>query len=178
MLVLLVNNFTKILCTIINKKSMKKIILIAGCLFAFNAFNAQEEPSTKTIHGKGEHNAEAKHPEKREKQTAEQRAQKTVNKINEVVSLTEAQKPKMYDFALTRAKGMEAVREKYKGQPDKKEALQAEITEIRKAFRVNAKAILTPEQLEKAKTTSENHKAEKAEKNKGTATDAVLDGKD
>lgn len=157
---------------------MKKIILIAGCLFAFNAINAQDEPSTKKINDKGEQHAEAKHHVKKEKQTVEQHAQKAVDKINEVVSLTEAQKPKIYELALTRAKGIEAVREKYKGQPDKKEVAQAEITEIRKAFRTNAKAILTPEQLEKARAASKNHKAEKANKNRGTATDAILDDKD
>ena len=129
---------------------MKKVILMAACLFTLTTvIKAQEASTTKvTAGGKGKHD---------KKLTPEQRAQKSVDQLNIVVTLTEDQKPKVYDLALTRAKNVDVVREKYKGQPDKKEIAKTEIKAIHQTYRQGVKAILTPEQLAKEKA----HKAAK-----------------
>lgn len=133
---------------------MKKVILLAACLLTITiASNAQETKTT----------TEPKQAIKQEKQrTPEQHAQKSVNQLNANVTLTEDQKPKIYDLALTRAKDMEVVREKYKGQEDKKETMKAEISIIRKAYRQGLKTILTSEQLAKEKAANDT-KGEESE---------------
>ena len=146
---------------------------MAACLFAFNAINAQEPVPTapkgnekQTVTGK---------KQGVKKETAEQRAQRIVDRLDSEVTLAADQKTKVYDLALTRTKNADAIREKYKGQADKKEVAKAELTEVRQSFRKEVKAILTPEQLEKLKAKA---KANKAQKNKAAATDALTDDKD
>jgi Spy/CpxP family protein refolding chaperone len=133
---------------------MKKVILLAACLFTLTTVsNAQETTTTN----------QPKQAVKQERHmTPEQHAQKSVNQLNANVTLTEDQKPKVYDLALTRAKDMEVVREKYKGQEDKKETMKAEISVIRKAYRQGLKTILTPEQLAKEKAANDT-KGEESE---------------
>ena len=123
---------------------MKKVILLAACLFTIStAINAQEAPGKpRAEHAKGE---------QREKLTHEQRAQKQVDSLNVEVTLTEAQKPKVYDLALAKIKKVEEIRNKYKGQPENKETSKTEVAAVRKEFQKNVKAVLTPEQLEKLK---------------------------
>ena len=122
---------------------MKKVILLAACLFVLTTVsNAQEVTKNATKDGVGSHD---------KKLTPEQHAQKSVNQLNSNVTLTEDQKPKVYDLALTRAKDMEVVREKYKGQEDKKEVMKAELSVIRKTYHQGLKTILTSEQLAKEK---------------------------
>lgn len=133
---------------------MKKVILLAACLFTLTTVsNAQEVTKNATKDGVGSHD---------KKLTPEQHAQKSVNQLNANVTLTEDQKPKVYDLALTRAKDMEVVREKYKGQEDKKETMKAEISAIRKAYRQGLKTILTSEQLAKEKAANDT-KGEESE---------------
>lgn len=146
---------------------MKKVILMAACVFALNTINAQEptpvaKQKTKTAAGKQQAVKNA---------TPEQHAQKTVDKLTQAVGLSEDQKTKIYELALTRSKEVQAVREKYKGQADKKETAQAEMETIRKTFRKSAKSVLTAEQLEKLK-------AGKADKNKAAKTESALDDQD
>ena len=127
---------------------MKKIILLAACLFTLTTVsNAQEVPKNGTKGGVGTHD---------KKMTPEQHAQKSVNQLDANVILTEDQKPKAYNLALTRSKDMEAVKEKYKGQEDKKETMKAEISVIRKTYHQGLKTILTPEQLAKEKVAHDN----------------------
>ena len=123
---------------------MKKVILLAACLFVLTTVSNAQEVVTKnaTKDGVGSHD---------KKLTPEQHAQKSVNQLNSNVTLTEDQKPKVYDLALTRAKDMEVVREKYKGQEDKKEVMKAELSVIRKTYHQGLKTILTSEQLAKEK---------------------------
>ena len=140
---------------------MKKVILMAVCLFTLttviNAQGKSTAPLPENSKGKAQ-----------KKLTPEQRAQKSVDELNAVVTLTEDQKPKVYDLALTRAKDVDAVREKYKGQPDKKELAKTEIKAIHQTYRQGIKTILTPEQLAKEKA----HKAAKGNTGKG-ATEEV-----
>lgn len=140
---------------------MKKVILMTACLFALTTVIKAQEASTTTVTA----GSKARHEKK---STPEQRAQKSVDQLNAVVTLTEDQKPKVYDLALTRAKNVDVVREKYKGQPDKKELAKTEIKAIHQTYRQGIKAILTPEQLAKEKA----HKAAKGNTGKG-ATEEV-----
>lgn len=133
---------------------MKKVILLAGCLITLAA-NAQETTTAKPKNVSKEDRMKAKG------NTPEQRAQKSVDQLNAVASLTDEQKPKVYDLALTRAKNVDAVRAKYKGDDTKKDIAKSEIEAIRKTYRQSVKALLTPEQLEKVKAKGKEMKEAK-----------------
>lgn len=133
---------------------MKKVIVMAVCLFAVTtSINAQESPK-KPGAAKAGMNKEVK-----QKATVAERAQKSVDALNAEVALTEEQKAKVLALATTRATNVDAIREKYKGQKESKEAAKKEIEAVRKEYRQSVKAILTPEQLETLKT---KHKEKKA----------------
>ena len=133
---------------------MKKVIVLAACLFIVsNVMNAQESQK-KPAATKAETNKEAK-----QKLTVEQRAQKSVDELNSEVTLTDEQKTKILALATTRATNIDAIRAKYKGQKENKEVAKTEIEAVRKEYRQNVKAVLTPEQIEKLKA---KHKEKKA----------------
>lgn len=90
--------------------------------------------------------------EKQEMKTPEERAQKSVDHLNKAVGLSEEQKTKIYDLALNRAKSVDAIKEKYRGQQGSKETAKNEIIAVKKEYRQGVKAVLTPEQLEKLKS--------------------------
>ena len=125
---------------------MKKLILLAAfAIGGTSVSNAQEiikEKEVKKVkEGKKQH----------EIKTPEERAQKSVDHLNNAVGLSDDQKTKIYDLALNRAKKVDAVKEKYKGQPDGREKSKGVITTIKKEYRKSVKGILTPEQLTKLK---------------------------
>ena len=130
---------------------MKKVILIAASFFAFvTTANAQQKttiPQQKT-------QAIAK-----EKLTPEMRAQKTVDDLVKEVSLTDNQKPKIYGIALERAKKIDEVRTKYKGQKENREVAKQEIVAIRKESRKEVLASLSPEQVAQLKAKHKEMKA-------------------
>ncbi len=134
---------------------MKKIILLAACLFTIStAVNAQEsaKKSTSTESStRGEKGT-------REKATPEQRAQKNVDNLNAVAGLSDDQKTKVKDLATTRITKADAIKAKYKGQDANKETMQNEIATVRKEYRQSVKAILTPEQIEKVKARKKEAK--------------------
>lgn len=101
----------------------------------------------------------------KQKLPPEQRAQKSVDELDKIVGLSSDQKNKVYNLALERAKAVDAVFEKYKGQPDKKELAKQEVHEIRKKYRQGVKNILTPEQIEKLK---QHHKANHSQSSKNS----------
>lgn len=127
---------------------MKKIIFLVACLFTLStAVTAQTDQNNKVERAS------------KQKLTPEQRAQKHVDRLNTEVSLSEDQKPKVYDLALSTVKKVDEIKAKYNGQPDSKDAAQKEIQPIKKEFQKNVKAILTPEQLEKLKVKQQEMKA-------------------
>ncbi len=133
---------------------MKKVIVLAACLFVVsNVMNAQESQK-KPAATKAETNKEVK-----QKLTVEQRAQKSVDELNSEITLTDEQKTKILALATTRATNIDAIRAKYKGQKENKEVAKTEIEAVRKEYRKNVKAVLTPEQIEKLKA---KHKEKKA----------------
>ena len=128
---------------------MKKIIVIAACLFSLTSVvNAQEAaaPATRA------------HSQK-EAGTAEQRAQKQVDRLSAEVSLTEAQKPKVYELTLTRVKKVDEIKAKYKDPNDKERT--AALATVKKEYREALKALMTPEQIEKAKSKAKEMRAAK-----------------
>lgn len=129
---------------------MKKVILLAACLFTLSTATTAQEASKK-------HNTEKKAP--KEKMTPEQRAQKHVDGLNSEITLTEEQKPKIYDLALAKVKKVDEIKTKYKGQPENKDVAQREIQAVKKEFRQNVKALLTAEQLEKLKAKHQEMKS-------------------
>jgi periplasmic protein CpxP/Spy len=139
---------------------MKKVILLAACLFAIStAVNAQETPrkdrSEKVNHGKAN----------KEKMTPEQRAQKNVDNLNAIASLTEDQKMKVKELATTRITKADAIRTKYKGQEENKDVAKKEISAVQKEYRQSVKALLTPEQIEKVKAKKKEGKSDKDAEN-------------
>jgi len=127
---------------------MKKVILIAACLLSLTTVNAQQAASgeRKTAH------KEAKNA------TPEQRAQKHVDGLAAEITLTEDQKPKIYDLALAKVKKADEIRAKYK-TAENKEGKEAEMKALKKEFHKNVKAVLTPEQIEKLKAAKAAGKA-------------------
>lgn len=146
---------------------MKKVILMAVCLLTITSVMNAQQPTTIAHPQNPDQNAKAL-----KKGTPEQRAQKSVDELNSTVVLNEDQKPKVYALALIRTKDIDAVKEKYKGQEDKKQTADAEIKVIRKTFHEGVKALLTPDQMAK-------FKASKEEKNKqGANKEGASEGKD
>lgn len=129
---------------------MKKVILIAACLCTLSvSVKAQEVSQTVKTERKDNH----------QKLTAEQRAQKNVDELNTTATLTEDQKVKVKNLAIDRITKVDAIRTKYKGQAENKETMQKEIGAVRKEYRKNVHALLTPEQLEKVKAKNKEAKA-------------------
>jgi Spy/CpxP family protein refolding chaperone len=127
---------------------MKKVILLAVCLFSIATVSKAQEAQRKQNTEKTKH----------DKLTLEQRAQKHVDGLNAEVTLTEEQKPKVYDLALAKVKKVDEIKAKYKDQPGNKDIAQRELQATKKEFRQNIKAILTPEQLEKFKAKTQEMK--------------------
>lgn len=135
---------------------MKKVILIAAVVFGTGSLvNAQEvikeQDAKEHKEVKGGKNVKGQPKGKQTMKTPEERAQKSVDHLNKAVGLTDDQKPKIYDLALTRAKKVDEVRAKYKGQQGSKETAKNEIIAIKKEYRQGVKTVLTPEQMEKLK---------------------------
>jgi Spy/CpxP family protein refolding chaperone len=148
---------------------MKKVILLATCLFAASTTISAQEAAVKT-------KTEAAPNQKNEvRMTPEQQAQKNVDKLNAEVGLTEDQKTKIHALALNRVTKANEIRHKYKGQPENKETAHKEIDILRKEYRKEVTALLTPEQLEKIKVKNKGMKAA----NDGKPADSnVIDAND
>ncbi len=147
---------------------MKKIILLAACLFSLStSVNAQEvaKKSTST--------SSVTKTEKgtKEKMTVEQRAQKNVDDLNSVATLSDEQKTKVRELATARITKADAIRVKYKGQPENKETQDKELVSLRKEYRQTIQALLTPEQQEKVKAKNKEMKAAKKTENSIDAND-------
>lgn len=126
---------------------MKKIILLAAGLFAFATATQAQETTERTASA-----ATVKH----ERLTPEQKAQRNVDEIDRVASLTAEQKVKVKELALTRITKMQELRTKYK---DQSELVQKEQREIKQSFKEGLKSVLTAEQQEKLKAKAQERKA-------------------
>jgi Spy/CpxP family protein refolding chaperone len=113
------------------------------------------EQNAKMEEKKAAHKAAA--AEHKQKVSPEQRAQRSVNKLDETITLTPDQKTQVYGLALTKTRKMQAIREKYKGQPEQKEAAKKEMKIIHEDYRIALKPILTPEQAAKMEACRKEH---------------------
>jgi Spy/CpxP family protein refolding chaperone len=120
---------------------MKKIIIALSFALITSAISAQDT------------SAVARHM----KATPEQIAQHITGHLEKKVSLTAEQKPKVYDLALANATKMNAIREKYKDQPEKKEERQKEMKAARDEYKAGLKTILSPEQCAKLDSMKQGH---------------------
>ena len=128
---------------------MKKIILLAAGLFVFATATQAQETTERTA---------ATANVKQERMTPEQRAQKNVDEMDKIATLTADQKVKVKELALTKISKMQEIRTKYK---DQAELAQKEQRQVKKDFSQSLKSILTPEQQEKLKANARERKTNK-----------------
>lgn len=135
---------------------MKKVILLVLVAITTTLSFAQNNKGTKT----------------ESKLTVEQRAQKNVDKINQIVGLTPEQQSKAHTMSLERITKMRDAKTKFKGSENevaRKQAFQS----IRAEFKQQLKRLLTPEQLAKLKAHQKAQK-EKTQKGKPQMDDDAL----
>ena len=135
---------------------MKKIILIAASLVALTSVTTAQEVTTK---------AEAKAKREMRHKDPEQRAQKHVDRLNNMVTLTDAQKVKVLEIAKVKVQKADAIREKFKNDPEKENKMYPEMDAVKQEYHKSVKALLTAEQLKKlkAKQTELNSAGQPAE---------------
>jgi vacuolar-type H+-ATPase subunit I/STV1 len=122
---------------------MKKIILITASIVALTSVSfAQEVP--KEVKSKAKNEKRQKDPE--------QRAQKHVDRLNNMVTLTDAQKVKVLELATIKVQKADAIREKFKNDPEKENKMYPEMDAVKQDYHKSVKAILTAEQLKKLKS--------------------------
>lgn len=121
---------------------MKKIILIAVSLVALTSVSSAQEVTTK---------AEAKAKREMRHKDPEQRAQKHVDRLNNMVTLTDAQKVKVLEIAKVKVQKADAIREKFKNDPEKENKMYPEMDAVKQEYHKSVKALLTAEQLKKLK---------------------------
>lgn len=121
---------------------MKKIILIAVSLVALTSVSIAQEVNTK---------AEAKAKREMRHKDPEQRAQKHVDRLNNMVTLTDAQKVKVLEIAKVKVQKADAIREKFKNDPEKENKMYPEMDAVKQEYHKSVKALLTAEQLKKLK---------------------------
>ena len=121
---------------------MKKIILIAVSLVALTSVSIAQEATTK---------AEAKAKREMRRKDPEQRAQKHVDRLNNMVTLTDAQKVKVLEIAKVKVQKADAIREKFKNDPEKENKMYPEMDAVKQEYHKSVKALLTAEQLKKLK---------------------------
>ena len=96
------------------------------------------------------------------KKTIEERATAQADSIQTTTGCSDDQKAKIYTLVLARDQKIKTIREANKGGD--KEAMKKEIRPIRKQFREDLKAILTPEQFAKLKMEEKEKREEKGKK--------------
>ena len=121
---------------------MKKIILIAASLVALTSVTTAQEVTTK---------AEAKAKREMRHKDPEQRAQKHVDRLHNMVTLTDAQKVKVLEIATIKVQKADAIREKFKNDPEKENKMYPEMDSVKQEYHKSVKALLTAEQLKKLK---------------------------
>ena len=109
--------------------------------------------------------------------TPEQKAQVAVDRLDKTVTLTADQKTKVKELALTNFAKVEAIREKYKAQADKKEIERTEIHAAQKEYDEGVAKILTADQIKKREDAAKAEKAAKASDKGGQPKEATPEKK-
>lgn len=110
----------------------------------------------------------AMHEKKHPKLSPEERADKHVQKLDEDLKFTPEQKEQVKTFALDKANKTQAVREKYKDQPEQKDEVKKEMKAIHKQFHDQLQTVLTKEQKDILKAKHKEKQAERKGKNMNT----------
>lgn len=97
--------------------------------------------------------------------TPEQRADAYAARMEKSLGLSAEQKTKVHDLALNRAKQMDELRTKYKGQD--KSVWKDERKKVRDDFHAGMKSVLSPEQYTKWIEMQKKHQEQKAGGKKG-----------
>lgn len=118
---------------------MKKLMLLLAVIFAGLSISFAQQ------RGGGRDNS-----------TPEQRAQKEVDKLNEKLTLNQAQKDSIYKYALESA---QAQSELFKNAGSDREAAMASMKELNSKKEAKIKAVLTPEQLPKFEEFQKENKS-------------------
>ena len=124
---------------------MKKVILSAIAIASLQLAQAQQAQKMGASAPK----------EQQQTTTPEQLATREANRIQKEVQLTDEQKQKVYQAALTKHQAIQPLKQKY---ADNKEAMKTEVKPIRQQYRKDLSTILTKEQQEKLKQIHEQHK--------------------
>lgn len=111
------------------------------------------------------------------KKTPEERADKYADKMQKDLGLTAEQRNKVRDLALTRAKKMDELRDKYKGKEGDKQVWKDERKKARDEFHAGMKSVLSPEQFAKWEAQRKKQADKKATKPKGGKGKAKGKGK-
>lgn len=122
---------------------MKKIILIAASLLVVNAINAQQIKKTKTTA------VATKQTTIKQLAVTEDRAQNSVNALNDIVGLTNEQKAKVLNLAKDKFTKIDAVNEKYKNDPERNNKSYAELEAAKTDYLNSVKSLLTADQAGK-----------------------------
>lgn len=121
---------------------MKRIILLMLVVMGFTATQATATPVKR----------------KKDKLTAEQRAEKITARLDSIVSLTNGQRKDVYQLALTKVRKTDEIKTKYKGNKEAEDQKKAEVKAVKKEFRGELKKILTKDQLATLKAYRQEHK--------------------
>lgn len=111
---------------------MKKIIFAIAAAFSLTTANAQEVPQ-----------------KKREMPNPETQATAQVEKLNQMVTLTEAQKPKVYELTLAQVKASNELRAKPRVEGEDPTEKRKQMQAIKTDYVAKLKTVLTPEQFAK-----------------------------
>jgi hypothetical protein len=120
---------------------MKKVIvLLVAAVFSVTTGFAQEREKEKD---------KPKPQTEKAPKTPEERANACADRMSKDLGLSADQIMKIHDLALTRAKKMDELREKYKGKDGDKQLWKEERKKVRDEFHAGVKAVLSPEQYAK-----------------------------
>ncbi len=127
---------------------MKKIILIAASLLVVNAINAQQIKKTKTG-SVASKQTPTQQIATQQLAVTEDRAQNSVNALNDIVGLTNEQKAKVLNLAKDKFTKIDAVNEKYKNDPERNNKSYAELEAAKTDYLNSVKSLLTADQAGK-----------------------------
>ncbi len=113
--------------------------------------------------------SDKKHVEK----TPEERADRQVKRMTEDLKLTDDQAVRIREISLRKSQQMSALKGR---NADNKEAMKAEMMQIKNAYQGDLKTILTPEQLEKHEALKAERKAKMKGKHEGQKDNGLHKG--
>ncbi len=146
---------------------MKKIVLIVSTVFTITVTKAQTaNPAEAPV-------------AIRQTPSAEAQAKTQVEKLNQLVTLTDVQKPKVMELTMAQVKATNELRAKKVVEGEDPSEKRKEIRKIKTDYMLKLKTVLTPEQFakidEQAKTRTNGAKSESEKTNaKPVITNSII----